>query len=82
MCVLTSLLWQLSHLVKYISNVVRHRGGTDDSADDIDDINDIRNGFLISTLLHRPFGDGRFAFLKVCVVISIQGYSETQVLDP
>ncbi|KAF8692316.1 hypothetical protein AX14_002594 [Amanita brunnescens Koide BX004] len=48
----------------YISNVVRHRGGTDDSADDIDDINDIRNGFLISTLLHRPFGDGRFAFLK------------------
>jgi hypothetical protein len=62
-CGLTNLLWQLSDLIKYISNVVHHRGGPDD---DIDDINDIRNGLLLANLLHLPFGAARIAFLKVC----------------
>jgi HNH endonuclease len=48
--------------MQYISNVVHHRGGTDD---DINDINDTRNGLLLSTLLHRPWGAGNLAFLKV-----------------
>lgn len=48
----------------YILNVVNHRGGTDDSADDINDINDTRNGLLLISLLHRPFGAGELAFLK------------------
>ena len=30
-----------------MSNVVRHRGEAYDSADDIDDINDARNGLLL-----------------------------------
>jgi hypothetical protein len=65
-CVRKSLLWQLSHLIKYISNVVRHRGGTDDSTDDINDINDIRNGLLLTALLHRPLVATELALLKVC----------------
>ncbi len=63
-CGLTNLLWQLSDLIKYISNVVHHRGGPD--ADDINDINDTRNGLLLSNQLHLPLGAGRIAFLKVC----------------
>ena len=62
-CGLTNLLWQLSDLIKYISNVVNHRGGP---ADDINDINDTRNGILLANQLHTPFGAGRIAFLKVC----------------
>jgi hypothetical protein len=64
--VLTSLLWQLSHFIQYISNTVLHRGGTDD---DIDDIDDIRNGLLLCEILHRHFGVGNVAFLKVCCYI-------------
>ena len=66
MCVLTNLLRQLSDLIliKYISNVVHHRGGPD--VYDINDINDTRNGLLLSSLLHHPFGAGKIAFLKVC----------------
>ncbi|KAF8345125.1 hypothetical protein F5887DRAFT_1074770 [Amanita rubescens] len=45
----------------YISNVVHHRGGPDD---DINDINDIRNGLLLAYHLHVPFGAGNIAFLK------------------
>ncbi|KIK06019.1 hypothetical protein K443DRAFT_307295 [Laccaria amethystina LaAM-08-1] len=45
----------------YISNVVNHRGGPDDN---INDINDIRNGLLLSDLLHSPFGAGHMAFLE------------------
>jgi hypothetical protein len=59
---LTNLLWQLSDLIQYISNVVNHRGGPDDN---INDINDIRNGLLLSDLLHGPFGAGHMAFLEV-----------------
>ena len=62
-CGLTNFLWQLSDLlIKYISNVVRRRDGPDD----IKNINDSRNGLLLSIILHMPFGDGRIAFLKVC----------------
>ncbi|KAF8345413.1 hypothetical protein F5887DRAFT_1192054 [Amanita rubescens] len=45
----------------YISNVVHHRGGPDD---DINDINDTRNGLLLVNQLHFPFGAARIAFLK------------------
>ncbi|KIK06021.1 hypothetical protein K443DRAFT_307311 [Laccaria amethystina LaAM-08-1] len=45
----------------YISNVVDHRGRPDDN---INDINDIRNGFLLANHLHATFGAGDIAFLK------------------
>ncbi|KIL59038.1 hypothetical protein M378DRAFT_15139 [Amanita muscaria Koide BX008] len=48
----------------YILNIVHHRGGTDDSADGLNDINDTRNGLLLINFLHRPFGAGKLAFLK------------------
>ncbi|KAF8347189.1 hypothetical protein F5887DRAFT_882206, partial [Amanita rubescens] len=44
-----------------VRNAVRHRGGTDDSADDI---NDIRNGLLLTVLLHSLLGAAELAFLK------------------
>lgn len=53
-------------LIKYISNLVHYRGGTDDSANDINDIIDTRNGLLLICLLHRQFGTGKLSFLKVC----------------
>jgi hypothetical protein len=49
-----------------MSNVVRHRGEAYDSADDIDDINDTRNGLLLLNMFHFSFGAGELAFLKVC----------------
>ncbi|KAF8695511.1 hypothetical protein AX14_001769 [Amanita brunnescens Koide BX004] len=53
------------HIIPHnISNAVRHRGGTDGSADDINDINDTRNGILLSNLLRQPFGSGKLAFLR------------------
>jgi hypothetical protein len=61
-CGLSNLLWQLSNLIKYISNVVHHRGGPDD---DINDINDTRNGLMLANHLHVSFGAGDIAFLKV-----------------
>jgi hypothetical protein len=39
--------------------------GTDDDIDDLDDIDDTRNGILLYSSLHRPFGAGESAFLKV-----------------
>jgi hypothetical protein len=32
----------------------------------LDDINDIRNGLLLSVLIHRAFGLAKIAFLPVC----------------
>ncbi|KAF8327981.1 hypothetical protein F5887DRAFT_159478 [Amanita rubescens] len=61
-CGLTNLLWELSNLIKYISNVVHHRGVP--GADEINDINDTRNGLLLVNQLHLPFGSGMMAFLK------------------
>lgn len=62
-CCLTNLLWQLPDLInlKYMSNVVRHRDGPDDN---MNDINDTRNGLLLANHLHVPFGAGDIAFLK------------------
>jgi hypothetical protein len=63
MCVLENIPWQLSHCpIKYISNLVLHRGGTDTHVDDLDDS---RNGLLLSMVIHRPLGAGEVAFLKV-----------------
>lgn len=64
-CCLTNLLWQLSDLInlKYMSNVVRHRDGPDDN---MNDINDTRNGLLLANHLHVPFRASDIAFLKVC----------------
>jgi hypothetical protein len=36
---------------------------------DMDDINDIRNGFLLAKPLHTVFGLGQVAFLKVAITI-------------
>jgi hypothetical protein len=73
MCVVrlvTSLLWQFSHLViQYILNVINYRGGSpgsDVSGNVIDNIDDIRNGLLLDDKIHLYFGSGHLAFLKVC----------------
>jgi hypothetical protein len=50
---------------KYMSNAVHHRGGTDDPVNDLNDINDIRNGLLLNKLLHVFIGNGDSAFLMV-----------------
>ena len=66
MCVLENIPWQLSHCpFKYILNLVLHRGGTDTHVDDLDGIDDSRNGLLLSMVIHRPLGAGKVAFLKV-----------------
>lgn len=69
MCVLISpILLQLStHLIltKYISDIISLRGQAYPSADNVNDIDDTRNGLLLSNLLHRPFATGKLAFLKV-----------------
>jgi len=44
-------------------NVVQHRGDVYD-CHDINNIDDTRNGLLLLSLLHRPFGAGKLAFLK------------------
>ena len=62
----TSFCNAFSHLFQYISRLVANRG---DGQDDINDINDIRNGLLLSQMLHRIFRDGDVAFLKVAMVI-------------
>ena len=36
---------------------------------DIDDINDVRNGFLLAKALHTISGLGQVAFLKVAITI-------------
>ena len=65
MCVLENIPWQLSHCpFKYISNLVRYRGGTD-TVDNSYDIDDTRNGLLLWIDIHRPLGLGQVAFLKV-----------------
>ena len=65
MCVLENIPWQLSHCpFKYISNIVLHRGGMDTHADDLDGIDDTRNGLLLLINIHRPLGAGEVAFLK------------------
>ncbi|KIK04236.1 hypothetical protein K443DRAFT_4711 [Laccaria amethystina LaAM-08-1] len=56
---LTNLLWQLSDLIKYISNVVRR-----ESDDNMNDNNHTRNGPLLANHLHVPFGAGDIASLK------------------
>ena len=44
---------------------MQHRGGPSD----FDDINDVRNGLLLNTTLHRSFGRGHVAFLKVILLL-------------
>jgi HNH endonuclease len=51
--------------IKYISNVVHHRGGMD-YPEDIQTIDDPRNGLLLNVILHGRFGNADVAFLKVC----------------
>ncbi|KAF9508797.1 hypothetical protein BS47DRAFT_1350045 [Hydnum rufescens UP504] len=47
----------------YIVNVINYRGGLD-HPEDIQAIDDPRNGFLLNLMLHRLLGDGDSAFLK------------------
>ncbi|KAF8815106.1 hypothetical protein BYT27DRAFT_7199581 [Phlegmacium glaucopus] len=47
----------------YLVNALSYRSGPN-NVEELDGIDDIRNGFLLSTFLHRPFGDGSLAFLK------------------
>ncbi len=67
---LRSFMTTFSRSIKYISNAVRHRGGPDHPLNDLNSVDDIRNGLLLSSCLHRPLGDGESAFLKVCWSIS------------
>jgi hypothetical protein len=58
-------LAMFSFFNKYMSNAVRHRGGTDDPVNNLNDIDDIRNGLLLNKLLHVFIGTGESAFLMV-----------------
>lgn len=72
-------------LIKYMLNLVKHRGGTYGSADldDLVDIDDTRNGLLLNVLLHRPFGASKMAFLKVCLfsftILKLKHYIDSQL---
>ncbi|KAF8626969.1 hypothetical protein AX15_004609 [Amanita polypyramis BW_CC] len=48
----------------YMMNLVRHRGEGYNSANDIDDIDDTRNGLLLHNAFYFSFGAGELAFLK------------------
>lgn len=48
---------------EYISGLADHRNEVLDPP--LDDINDPRNGILLSPVLHRPFGESVVAFLKI-----------------
>ena len=45
--------------------LIEYRGG----GHDIDNINDIRNGLLLSQPVHKVFGLGHMAFLMVIIFI-------------
>ncbi|KXN83943.1 hypothetical protein AN958_00786 [Leucoagaricus sp. SymC.cos] len=47
----------------YIRNALSHRSETD-IVDELDGIDDTRNGLLLWSPLHRPFGAGALTFLK------------------
>jgi HNH endonuclease len=44
---------------------MQHRIGPSD----LNDINDLRNGLLLNTLLHRSLGLGEISFLKVISLV-------------
>lgn len=67
MCVIKNILLpynKFSPFIKYIGNVLSHRRGAD-NVDELDGIDDTRNGLLLWDGLHGQFGNGSLAFLKV-----------------
>lgn len=52
-----------SFQAQYMNHLAEHRNEVLNPP--LNDINDPRNGILLSVLLHRPFGDSVVAFLKV-----------------
>ena len=61
---ITSYCNAFSRLPQYLVRLIENRG---DGQDDINDINDIRNGLLLVSTLHKAFGFGEVAFLKVTI---------------
>ena len=57
-----------SHLPQYLTRLIVNRGG----GHDIDDINDIRNGLLLSQAIHKVFGLGHMTFLMVISLIILK----------
>jgi hypothetical protein len=53
-----------SPLIKYIANALSHRS-EGDNKDELDGIDDTRNGLLLWSAIHHPVGTGALAFLKV-----------------
>jgi hypothetical protein len=49
---------------KYIIELAQHREGSS-----LEGINDARNGLLLHTGFHRPFGESRIAFLRVSYLL-------------
>ncbi|KAF9513975.1 hypothetical protein BS47DRAFT_1343641 [Hydnum rufescens UP504] len=49
---------------EWFEALVRSRRAYDESVDDLTDINDVRNGLHLVTLLHRPFDQREVAILK------------------
>jgi hypothetical protein len=60
---------QFSFQAQYINSLADHRNEALDPP--LDDINDPRNGILLTVLLHRPFGDSVVAFLQVSYLSSM-----------
>jgi len=58
-----AILFPHSKGSNYLMNVMNYRSGP--NIEELDGIDDIRNGLLLSSFLHREFGDGSLAFLKV-----------------
>ena len=52
--------------LKYMINLASHRQGLEETVDPpFTGIDDIRNGILLHSAFHRPFGESRVAFLHV-----------------
>jgi hypothetical protein len=61
---ITSYCNAFSHLPQYLGRLMANRG---DGQDGVNDINDTRNGLLLVSMLHKAFGFGEVAFLKVTI---------------
>ena len=71
----TMYVYVLSYCRKYIlillqqfSSIIQSRTSTCDN--DLEDVNDIRNGVLLTPTLHRYLDERRFAFMKVVLFIT------------
>lgn len=62
-------------------NVVHYRNGIDNNVDDLNDIDDTRNGLLLMSLLHRPLGDGISIFEGLQFIVSLVHSVSSNILQ-